>query len=426
MTRVLPKISDRYGADKIKSFYEGGYWTNQTLLDLVDHWAGERPDDIFVTDGTSALTFAQLCEAPIAPLLAWSAPASRPATPLSSSCRTGPIFLSPPWPWPGAGPFWCPSYHNDEVSYILQHSGARAVITCKAFGGFDFAAMYSEIREACPEVDAVYLARMSEGDNGAQSLSSLRVEGEIDDLLVELGEGPGADDGHLIIYTSGTTARPKGCFHTWNTIVFTVRVMAQSLDYSVRDVAFVSSPVTHGTGYMTSVLIPLFASGKSHFMESWDPKEAPYRIAKPGCTTTVTATPFLQILLDHYNPQTHDLSSMRFWVAAGAPIPASIFERSRIFFPRIEVLSLYGRSENFLTTMCNGGSDPKLSTTTDDCAPAGVEVAAVDGHGKPAGPGEEGDLCDKGPGHMIEYYRQPDLTAELFTEDGFSRSGDLG
>jgi len=132
------------------------------------------------------------------------------------------------------------------------------------------------------------------------------------------------------------------------------------------------------------------------------------------------------MLLDHYDPQTHDLSSMRFWVAAGAPIPASIFERSRIVFPRIEVLSLYGRSENFLTTMCNTDSDPELSTTTDGCAPAGVEVAAVDEHGMPVGPGEEGDLSYKGPGHMIEYYRQPGLTAELFTEEGFSRSGDLG
>ena len=44
MTQVLPKISDRYGADEIKSFYEAGYWTDQTLLDLVDHWAGEEGD----------------------------------------------------------------------------------------------------------------------------------------------------------------------------------------------------------------------------------------------------------------------------------------------------------------------------------------------------------------------------------------------
>ena len=429
MTRVLPNISDRYGADKIKSFYEAGYWTNQTLLDLVDHWAGERPDDTFVTDGTSALTFAQLRESAIGTAVGL----------VRSGIAAGDriVVQLPNWTdfvVAAVAVARCrailvpimPIYRNDEVSYILQHSGARAVITCKAFIGFDFAAMYSEIRGACPEVDAVYLARMSEGDNGAQPLSSLRVEGEIDDLLVELGEGPGADDGHLIIYTSGTTARPKGCFHTWNTIAFTVRVMAQSLDYSVRDVAFGPSPVTHGTGYMTSVLIPLFAGGKSHFMESWDPKEAPYRIAKYGCTTTVTATPFLQMLLDHYDPQTHDLSSMRFWVAAGAPIPASIFERSRIVFPRIEVLSLYGRSENFLTTMCNTDSDPELSTTTDGCAPAGVEVAAVDEHGMPVGPGEEGDLSYKGPGHMIEYYRQPGLTAELFTEEGFSRSGDLG
>jgi cyclohexanecarboxylate-CoA ligase len=286
--------------------------------------------------------------------------------------------------------------------------------------------MYREVCADCPDVGAVYLARVAEPDGGAQPMSSLLVDGEIDDILGELGEGPGADDGHLIIYTSGTTARPKGCFHTWNTLAFSVRMIARSLAYGASDVAFGPSPITHGTGYMTGVLMPLVYGSQSHFMESWDPTEAPARIAKYGCTTTMTATPFLQMMLDAYDPEIHDVSSMRLWVAAGAPIPASVFERSRSVLPNLEVLSLYGRSENFLTTMCDTGSDPELSTTSDGCAPAGVEIAAVDVNGNPVRPGEEGDLCYKGPGHMIEYFRQPDLTAELFTEDGFSRSGDLG
>jgi cyclohexanecarboxylate-CoA ligase len=132
------------------------------------------------------------------------------------------------------------------------------------------------------------------------------------------------------------------------------------------------------------------------------------------------------MLLDTYDPDVHDVGSMRLWVAAGSPIPAAVVERSRQMLPNLEVLSLYGRSENFITTMCNTGDDPVLSTTSDGCAPAGIEVAAVDTEGRPVPPGEEGDLCYKGPGHMIEYFRQPELTAELFTEDGFSRSGDLG
>ncbi|MDA1097919.1 MAG: AMP-binding protein [Proteobacteria bacterium] len=429
MTHDLPSIADCYTTEEIRSFYEAGYWTGQTLIDVVDHWASKRPDDVFVTDGSAALTFAELRDC------AYRTAAGLARSGIQAGDRV--VIQLPNWTdfiTAVVAVARCraivvpimPIYRHDEVSYILQHSGARAAITCKAFGGFDFSAMYHEILDDCPDVGSVYLARASEPDNGAQPMSSLLVDGELDALLVELGAAPGADDGHLIIYTSGTTARPKGCFHTWNTIAYSVRVIAHGLGYGASDVAFGPSPITHGTGYMTSVLIPLFAGGKTHLMESWDPIEAPGRIEKHGCTTAMTATPFLQMLLDAYDPDIHDISSLRLWVAAGAPIPASVFERSRNVFPTLEVLSLYGRTENFLTTMCNTGSDPELSTTSDGCAPAGVEIAAVDVNGNPVRPGEEGDLCYKGPGHMIEYYRQPDLTAELFTKDGFSRSGDLG
>ncbi|HIG40347.1 MAG: AMP-binding protein [bacterium] len=425
----LPKISERYSAEEIKSFYDAGYWTTQTLTDLVDLWADKQPDEIFVTDATSALTFGQLRER------AYRAAAGLARSGIEPGDRV--VIQLPNWSefvTAVVAVARCraivvpimPIYRHDEASYIVQHSGARAAITCKDFGGFDFAAMYRDIAPDCPECAAVYLARAAAPEAGALPLSALLVDGELDDIMAELGAPPGPDDGNLIIYTSGTTARPKGCFHTWNTMAFSARVIARNLAFGSKDVAFGPSPVTHGTGYMTSVLVPLFVGGKSHLMEAWDPAEAPHRIARHGCTTAMTATPFLQMLLDAHDPDAHDLSSMRLWVAAGAPIPAPVFERSRQVFPGLEVLSLYGRSENFLTTMCNTGDDPLLSTTSDGCAPPGIEIAAVDGHGAMQQPGVEGDLCYRGPGHMVKYFRQSELTAELFTEDGFSRSGDLG
>ena len=429
MTTNLPKITNRYDEETIRGFYEAGHWREQTLIDVVEAWAARRPDDVFVSDSTTSLTFAELREQAyrIAAGLARAGiiPGERVVVQLPNwtdfvvaviavaRCRGIVVPIMP-------------IYRHDEVRYIVQHSGARAAISCDAFGGFSFAAMYDEIGGDCPELNAVYLARTAGPKGDTLPLSSLQVDGALDDIIAELGPGPGADDGHLIIYTSGTTARPKGCFHTWNTVAFTVRAMAENLQCDENDVAFGPSPVAHGTGYMTSVLIPLFVGGKSHLMEAWQPGEALARIAEHGCTTAVTATPFLQMLLDTYDPAVHDVASMRLWVAAGSPIPATVVERSRGALPGLEVLSLYGRSENFLTTMCNSGDAPELSTTSDGCAPVGVEVAAVDPDGHAVAAGEEGDLCYKGPGHMIEYYRQPDLTAELFTEDGFSRSGDLG
>jgi cyclohexanecarboxylate-CoA ligase len=91
-----------------------------------------------------------------------------------------------------------------------------------------------------------------------------------------------------------------------------------------------------------------------------------------------------------------------------------------------QTLSLYGRSENFLTTMCTVDDPPGRSATSDGSALEGaaVKIVGTDGHEVPRG--EEGDIAYKGPSHMIEYFRDDAQTAALFTADGFSRSGDLG
>jgi cyclohexanecarboxylate-CoA ligase len=90
------------------------------------------------------------------------------------------------------------------------------------------------------------------------------------------------------------------------------------------------------------------------------------------------------------------------------------------------VLSLYGRTENFLTTMCTADDPPERSVTSDGRALHGADVRIVDPEGNEVPRGQEGDIAYKGPSHMLEYYRDPEQTAALFTSSGHSRSGDLG
>jgi len=127
-----------------------------------------------------------------------------------------------------------------------------------------------------------------------------------------------------------------------------------------------------------------------------------------------------------YDPAKHDASSLRLWVCAGSPIPGSVVERSRELFAGCQTLSLYGRSENFLTTMCTVHDAPERSAGSDGSALDGAQVHVVDAAGNEVARGEEGDIAYRGPSHMIEYFRNDEETAALFTPDGFSRSGDLG
>jgi len=274
----------------------------------------------------------------------------------------------------------------------------------------------------------VYVARSPADLDASEtpSLDSLVADGELAALEVEAGPDSSPDDGFLVVYTSGTTSRPKGCFHTFNTYRATANAIIKGLGYTERDVQFGPSPISHTTGLVTSVVVPLIAGAKSYLMEAWNPEEGLRRIGQYRCTAAVTATPFLQMLMAAYDPANHDASSLRVWVCAGSPIPSAVVERSSEIFPGCRTLSLYGRSENLVTTMCRVDDPPDRAVRSDGSAVEGAEVKIVGEDGREMTGGEEGDIAYRGPSHMIEYFHDDEQTAALFTPDGFSRSGDLG
>jgi cyclohexanecarboxylate-CoA ligase len=284
--------------------------------------------------------------------------------------------------------------------------------------------MFERLRERCPALRALYVAR---GDGAAgEPLEDLAADGPIADLEAEAGPDSSPDDGLMIVYTSGTTSRPKGCFHTFNTVRASAATIARNLDYGEGDVQFGPSPITHGTGIVTSVVLPLLAGATSQLMEVWEPERGLMLIEEHRCTAAVTATPFLRMLMSAYDPGRHDVSSLRRWVCAGSPIPASVVAKAGEVFSGCRTLSLYGRSENFLTTMCTVRDPAGRSVTSDGSASDGAVVAVVGEDGRELPRGEEGDIAYRGPSHMIEYFRDGEATAALFTADGLSRSGDLG
>ena len=194
----------------------------------------------------------------------------------------------------------------------------------------------------------------------------------------------------VIVYSSGTTARPKGCLHTFNTFGCAARLLGQAFGYAESDVQFNPSPITHTTGYVTGFLLPMLHGASVHLMPAWEPRAGLADIAQFRPTVAVTATTFLQMLMDVYDPDQHDMSSMRLWVAAGSPIPAAFVERAAVLLPKLTVLSLYGRTENAVTTTCTVDDEAVRSTTSDGQALPGTSVQIVDEQGVEVPRGQRG------------------------------------
>lgn len=419
-------VRDRYAPEQIADYYARGLWTEQTFFAAIEQQAAARPERVFLSDATTTVTFGELRDRALGLATglarAGLGPGDRIVVQIPSWTEFAVIVAAISRLGAITVPIM-PIYRRDEVAYIVQSAGATAAFTAGTYRGFDHAQMFLDLRDSGAPLETVVVVRGETLPAGAVAYDQLA--GTTPDEAV-VGPGVGPDDPFVIVFSSGTTSRPKGCLHPFNTMACGARLLGRGWGYTDQDVQFGPSPVTHTTGLVTSIILPLIHGAASHLMEAWDPAEALERIARFGCTAAVTATTFLQTLVDAYDPARHDASTMRFWTSAGAPIPGSFVEEARAALPQMQVLSLYGRTENITTTMCTLDDDPARSVTSDGRALPDQEVRILDLEGRELPRGEEGDIAYRGAMNCLEYINQPDETARMFTADGFSRSGDLG
>jgi acyl-CoA synthetase len=424
--------TDRYSPQEIDHFYGAGLWSTDTFHDLLLRRVQGNPDKVFATDGTRSLTFRELFDAGQRLAVGLHRHGLRRGDTAAVQLPNWVEFIQVLAALSRLGVIMVPImpiYRREDVGYVLSNADVRAVFTPANFGKFDYFGMYRGLRQEHPDLTIV----VARPDNAAEeaigadgnvfSLQALEADTDGDS---ELDAPPGADEPFVIVYTSGTTSRPKGCVHTFNTYCSGSRALVGPFGYTAADVQFGPSPIAHTTGLVTSVLLPMLTGAATHIMAKWDPVRGIEEIQRFGCTAAVTAPTFLHTLLAEYDAERHDLSGLRLWTCAGAPIPAAVVERASATLPNIKVLSLYGRSENLVTTTCSVTDDASRALTSDGTAMPGAEVKIVGEDGNEVPRGTEGDIAYRGPAHMIEYLANPEETAALFTKDGFSKSGDLG
>ena len=426
----------RYTAEQVDDYYRTGQWTDENYTELIRARAGRHGSKVFLTDGTYSLTYDGLYrdaqrlavglrrkgivagDRVAVQLPNWAAFVVASA----ALARIGAVMVP-----------IMPIYRRDEVGHVVSDASIRMIIGAASFKGFDYLTMYEEIRRESDGLRFVVAVRPADGqrdDLRARDIDVLTdLMPDIDPAAAdaELDHRTHPDDVFVIVYTSGTTSRPKGCVHTFNTYVSGARALRVAFGTTEDDVQFGPSPIAHTTGLVTSVLVPLLAGAASHLMEAWDPARGVLEIAEHRCTASVTATTFLQTLMAaHDENPAADLSSLRVWTCAGAPIPAAVVEAAKVKLPGTTVLSLYGRSENLSTTTCTVDDEPRRAIESDGRALPGAAVEVVDMDGVEVPRGTEGDVAFRGPSHMIGYLNRPEDTDALYTPDGFSRSGDLG
>lgn len=235
---------------------------------------------------------------------------------------------------------------------------------------------------------------------------------------------PGPEDLVAILYTSGTTGRPKGAAFTHGAFFHTAVNQSLALELTPEDRHLVVSPLSFTGGLLTSVQPALFSGGTILLEPDFTPERLLSRMREEGATVFMAVPTMLSLLLDSPAFSPEAFKTIRYLGSGSAPAPLPLMRRYLEF--GVGIAHAYGLTEGggLATQLLPSEAWEHLGSAGRACA--FVELRVVDSAGRPAAAGTVGEIWQRGPSSTRGYWRNPEETARLITEDGWVRTGDLG
>lgn len=233
---------------------------------------------------------------------------------------------------------------------------------------------------------------------------------------------PAEDDPALIMYTSGTTGRPKGILLNYRHLDESPRALHHFVDLTSDDVKLCAIPLTHVGGFIYIQNCLIFGITLI-LMERFHPYEFLKQIQKHRVTCFHIVPPMYNALLTLKQIERFDLSSLRWVVVFGAPSSPDVLERFHRYCPNARLLNGWGMTETCPpNTVTPPGSDniASIGKPSPYCV-----IRIVDENGQDAAAGQTGELIISGDGVMAGYYKDPERTAEVL-RGGWLHTGDIG
>jgi fatty-acyl-CoA synthase len=233
------------------------------------------------------------------------------------------------------------------------------------------------------------------------------------------------DDIAVIMYTSGTTGRPKGAMLTHANLFWNNINALLTFDTSQQDVSLVCAPLFHIGGLNVTTLLTLQKGGRIVLMPAFDPAEALTLIAEHRVTTMFGVPAMFLFMSQRPEFAESDLSSVRNFVCGGAPVPEALIHR---YGERgIPFAQGYGLTETapLALVLRTDEVGVKIGAAGNQVLPLS-DVRLVDANNAPVPAGARGEICVRGPQVMAGYWRNPEATAAVIDSEGWFHTGDIG
>ena len=417
------RFETRLRDELIERYQQSGYWGAETFYAILARRAATHPDRVAIVDRGRQITYGELgtrVDRVAAGLGALDIGRGDVVTiQLPNWAEFAYVFFALERLGAVANQIG-PDFRSREVDYILRFSESRAFICPASFKSFDYVKMVGELRPGLPDLQAVCVLGGAAGP-GRVSLDAL-VENA--SAVAPPGAQQGANDVMRMAFTSGTTGNPKGVIHSHNTTLSTCRTLNTDMRVTEDDVFLVYLPLGLNWGYLTLVQA-IMAGARVVLLDQFSAAAALDLIRRERVTYIPTAPASIIAMLNHPDLGQFDLSSLRVVITGGASCP---IETIREFRARMHghLIELYGMLETGFHTYTRLTDDPEAVTGTVGTVSSGLGIRIIDDAGRDVPPRAEGEIAALGPSVHLGYHKNPTANAELFTADGWFRTGDLG
>ncbi|MGM9924025.1 MAG: fatty acid--CoA ligase family protein [Bacillus sp. (in: firmicutes)] len=316
-----------------------------------------------------------------------------------------------------------PIYTPDEIGFILLNGDVKAVITLDVL-----LPLVEGMDSRLPSVEHYIICETGEY-KGESDLSKLNVYPKLIGFMKLISKGSNdfafpaiaEDDVAVILYTSGTTGKPKGAMLTHKNLYCNARDSGSYLKISNDDRVITVLPMFHVFCLTVCMNAPLMKGGTIVIVPRFSPKEV-YRVVKEHKATIFAGVPTMYNFLLQYEGDVEDFKTLRLCIVGGASMPVAILHGFEKKF-NVLVSEGYGLSEASPVTCFNPLDRPRKEGSIGTSI-LNVENKVVNELGEEVPVGEVGELIVRGPNVMKGYYKMPEETA--FTiKDGWLYTGDL-
>ena len=298
-----------------------------------------------------------------------------------------------------------------EIAYVLNDCGAKLLIHEAARA--DRVPEKGDVPQLAHRIAVDDDARLSQLPDIADH-APLRDATEVDE-----------EDTAMILYTSGTTGRPKGAMLAHCNIVHSSMVFVNSLGLTGADRSIAAVPLAHVTGVVANIMTMACCAGTLVIVAEFKAADYLKIAARERITYTVMVPAMYNLCLLQPDFDAHDLSAWRVGGFGGAPMPVATIERLAAKLPDLKLSNCYGATETTSPSTIMPGELAVRHIDSVGLPCPGATIAVMDEKGRELPRGEIGEIWIHGASVIKGYWNNPKATAESFT-GGFWRSGDLG